>query len=571
MTTLTTGTELTRPHSDSGAVSTGGTSKKWVIVGGVIILVALFAWMAEGIAGGAKVGAALDRIPVEPHSFAIALKQKGELQASHSTDIECEVEGRSTIISLIPEGTPVKKGDLLVELASDEIDNRIRQEELKEANAITVFEAAKTELEIQRDRNKSDIRKANLQIELKRIALEKYQKGDWMQRLQDAQTAIEQAKITLRRRSEDYDAKKKLYDKKYTTKTDYDEAEFNKQKAQWELDKATRALEVLEQYTHKADLLKRKSDLEEAQKERDRVVKNAKAEEIKKVRQHEGKKKELDLIQDQLAKLRKQKKNCRIYSPTQGFVVYYSGGGRWFMSSDNQIKVGAQVIERQILMQLPDTSEMKVMVRIHEAKTNQLELGQKALITIEGFPDKEFTGHVAKIAAIADSQSSWLNPDLKEYETEIRLDPTQVALKPGVTAHVEILVDTVDQQLAVPVQSIFSKGGSRYVFRDNGGEPEAVAVELGGIGTEWAQVQSGLARGDSIFLAFNDQMKRLIPEPKRDQNGKWRSANKRGKRGAKRRGTHSSKQARVESKHNTTTASEKPNPASRTGRSKGTQ
>ena len=32
------------------------------------------------------------------------------------------------------------------------------------------------------------------------------------------------------------------------------------------------------------------------------------------------------------------------------------------------------------------------------------------------------TGSVTKIAAVADTQNRWLNPDLKEYETEITLD-----------------------------------------------------------------------------------------------------------------------------------------------------
>ena len=100
-----------------------------------------------------------------------------------------------------------------------------------------------------------------------------------------------------------------------------------------------RAKEVLETYTHVADLRQRQSDVEESRKEFDRVVKNANAEAIKKKRAVEGKKKELELIQAQLAKLRRQQSGCRITAPTQGFVVYYAGwGGRHFMSGDSQIR-----------------------------------------------------------------------------------------------------------------------------------------------------------------------------------------------------------------------------------------
>ena len=477
----------------------------------IVGLLAAAVWATTSWKRSASQIANIDKFTVAPQTFTVALKEKGELKAAKSTDVKCEVEGKSTIITLIDEGTSVKEGDLLVELASDEIENRIRQEELKESNAITAFEAAKAELEIQLDQNASNIRKGELQIELKTLELDKYEKGDWEQKLKDAKIAIEQADILRARSEQDYNDYKELYAKKYTTRTDYQVKEFDFTKAQWELDKANKALEVLQTYTHVAESRQKNSDLEEAIKESARVKKTAEAEEVKKVRTLEGKKKELDLTQDQLAKFRTQKEKCKIYAPTQGFVVYYGEGGRWGMS-ESQIKKGAQVYEQQIMMQLPDTSTMTVAVRVHEAKTDKLRLGQAAMVTVEGIPGKRFSGSVTKIATLADSQNSWLNPDLKEYQTEITLDPTEETLKPGVTAQVEIMVETVDGKLAVPVQAIYTKGGQRYVFRDGGSASSYAAVQLGAIGTEWAEITSGLSAGEKIRLAFSDEDKRAIPD-----------------------------------------------------------
>ncbi len=505
----------------AASVPSGGASAKsrgifryWKIevLLAFVILLGAVSWTAFG----ARSGGGADQIQsalVSPQTFNVVLKEKGELKAAKSTDVKCEVEGRSTIISLIPEGTAVQQGDLLVTLASDEIENKIRESEMKESNAITAFESAKAELEIQRDKNASDIRKADLQIELKGLELKKYQEGDWAQKLKDAQVAIQQAEITLERRQQDFDASKKLYDKKYTTQTEYEEAEFNFKKAGWELDKAKMALDVLNKYTHLAEEKQKVSDLEEAQKEAERVGKNAEAEEIKALRNVEGRQKELVLIQDQLAKFRAQKEKCRIFAPTQGFVVYYSGGGgRWNMNGDQQIKEGAEVIERQILMQLPDTSSMMVSVRIHEAKTDKLRVDQPVNVSVEGIPGRTFPGRVRKIAPLADSQSSWLNPDLKEYETEIILDPTDVPLKPGVTAHAEIMVTTVEDQLAIPVQAIYAKSGKRFVFRQKGNSAEPVPVQVGPVGNEWAAIDSGLESGDRVLMAFTDDHRRMIPD-----------------------------------------------------------
>ncbi len=462
----------------------------------------------------ANLRATVDKFSVELRTFSVVLKEKGELKAAKSTDIISEIEGRTRIISLIAEGTPVKEGDLLIVLASDQIDEKIRQEELKEANAITAFESSRTELEIQRDKNLSDIRKAELEIELAQLGLERYEKGDWEQQLKDAQIAIDQARIALQRRTQDYSASKQLKEKSYITETEFKEDEFNYQKAEWDLEKAEKALVVLNTYTHTVELRKREADRDEAVKEAARVRKNAAAEEKKKERALEGAEKELSIIVDQLAKLRSQKEKCRISAPTQGFVVYYSGGGGGFrmMSSDSQIREGAEVFERQILMQLPDTAKMTAVVRIHEAKTDKLRMDQSVALDVEGVPGKRFTGKVTKIAALADTQNRWLNPDLKEYETEIALDPTDIPLKPGTTAHCEIFVETVENRLAVPVQSVFSKGGKRFVFKDDSKGVSPHEVKLGAVGMEYVEVTQGITANERILLAPSDEHKRLLPE-----------------------------------------------------------
>ena len=478
-----------------------------IVFGLAILSLAAWSLVALGTPG--------DALPVNQHvvrmrSFKVVLHEKGELKAAKSTDIKSKVEGRATIISLIEEGKAVEEGELLVELASDQIDDRIQQEELKETNAITAYESAKSELDIQLDKNASDIRKGQLDIELKELELNKYLKGEWPQMLKDADIAIQQARIQLENSEEDWHAAEELYDRKFITKAEYKRDKFNFDKANWDLEKAELAKEVLKTYTHVAAKRKRQSDTDEANKESERIQKNAAAEKNKKKRNLDGKKKELELIQAQLAKLRAQKENCRIYAPTPGFVVYYAESWRW--GSGNQIKEGAEVYERQILMQLPDTSKMVVSVRIHEAKTNKLSLGQRAVVEVEGIPDQQFGGEVTKIAVIADTQNRWLNPDLKEYETEITLDPTDISLKPGATAHVELFVDQAENVVAIPVQAIYSKGGRKYVFRESGRGVQYQEVDIGVTSNEWAEILGGLAAKERILMAFSDENIREIPD-----------------------------------------------------------
>ena len=501
------------------------------VVAAVLVLGGVGVVAMKWGAPGASIKPA-DQYVVTPRTFKVVLREKGELKAAKSIDVINAVEGRSTIISLVPEGTPVQKGDLLVELASDEIENKIIQEGLKEANAKAAVEVAQKQLEIQLDKNASDIRKAELEVELKKLELDRYVNGEWTQAEKESDIAIDQAEILLKRRKDDFEAADSLFKRKFITKTEYEEDEFNYQKAQWDLDKARHAKNVLKEYTHRAELRRRESEHQEAVKELDRVAKNAQAEEFKARSDLEGKEKELKLIVDQLAKLMDQRQKCRILAPSAGFVVYFGaeGGGRFF-NNDQQIREGASVHERQVLMTLPDTSEMMVVVRIHEAKTNKLSLGQEASITVEGLPGAVLSGKVTKIAALADTQNRWLNPDLKEYETEITIDKNEYPLKPGVTSHAEILVEVVEDRLAVPVQSVYTQAGRRYVFRANGATMEAVEIKVGAIGTEFAEIREGVSAGESVLLAFGDDQKRLIPESVPGERGGPRERGAPGERG----------------------------------------
>lgn len=231
----------------------------------------------------------------------------------------------------------------------------------------------------------------------------------------------------------------------------------------------------------------------------------------------------------------------KILAPADGLVVYGDGNQRWY-GNDNQIKEGAQVRERQTLMQLPDTSKMMVVVRIHEAKTDKIKLGQKVTVRAEGVGNKQFTGTVTKIAVLADSQNRWLNPELKEYETEIMLDESNELLKPGVTARAEILIAELENVIAVPIQSVFNKGSKAYVFV-GGDDAEPREVSLGLASTEFVEIKSGLEEHEEVLLLVGDNLKRKLPEVKRDaaEFANSKKQTPKGGGGAKRQGRRGSK------------------------------
>lgn len=449
---------------------------------------------------------------LERRSFNVTLQEKGELKAANSREIKCQVEGRSTVIYLIPEGTIVKPGDLLVQLASNEIENNIRQQELQENSAQSAVDNAVIDLDIQRQQNISDIEQAKLRVELAKLDLKKYEEGDWVQAQRDADIAIDQAELTLERRREDFRASDELYKGQYITATEFEEDKLALRRAEWELEKAKLQKELLHSVTHQRDLQEKQGALVEAESNRIRVEKNAEAAEKGKLTVLENRRKELALIQDKLAQLRRQKENCQIFAPSSGLVVYAATSTGRFMSSDEQVKEGATVFERQTLMTLVDTTKMNVLLRIHESKTNRIALGQVARVQVEGLPGQTFTGRLSKIGMLAESQNRFLNPDLKEYEVEIELDETSAQLKPGVTAVAEIMVGQVRDVPAVPIQAVYTRAGKSYVFSVKGSNISPQPVKLGASNTEWIEIKEGVEVGERILLAARDDLLRKLPD-----------------------------------------------------------
>jgi HlyD family secretion protein len=323
--------------------------------------------------------------------------------------------------------------------------------------------------------------------------------------------------MALERATEEFLASKALFDKRYITQTEYRQDEFEKKRAEWELKKAEKAKWLLHNYTHKMDLQTKESAVEEAKSQLERVVKNAEAAERAKTVALKGREQELQLIREKLAQLERQRDNCIVRAPSAGLVVYAATSSGRFMSSEDQVKEGATVFERQTLMTIVDTNRMNVLLRVHESKTSRVALGQLARVQVEGIPGEVFEGVISRIGTLAESQNRWINPDLKEYEVEIELNESSSPLKPGVTAVAEILVGHLEGVLAVPVQCVFGKGGKSFVFRTSDGRVEPVEVRTGASNTQWIQILEGLVSGDQVLLAASDEHLRLLPDISAEQ------------------------------------------------------
>jgi hypothetical protein len=107
----------------------------WVIV--IVVLIAaggVWLWKGRSTADGGDVAVTWK---TRLEKLRISVIESGQLKASKSTDIYCEVKGGATILYLVPEGTQVNAGDLLVRLDASTLENDLTAQRIKweQANA----------------------------------------------------------------------------------------------------------------------------------------------------------------------------------------------------------------------------------------------------------------------------------------------------------------------------------------------------------------------------------------------------------------------------------------------------
>jgi len=209
-----------------------------------------------------------------------------------------------------------------------------------------------------------------------------------------------------------------------------------------------------------------------------------------------------------LADLEEDRKNCVLTAPRDGLAVYYVPEQSRFGSGAGIVAVGEPVREGQRLVQVCDLKRMQVRARVHEAQISHVRRGQKVVVRVDAFPDKQLAGTVGAIATVA-SQADWLTGDVKLYATTITLDEEMAGLKPGMSAEVRIVLDERAGVVQVPAQAVLSVGRERLCFvkTADGIEDRRVAP---GVSSDLAvEIMEGLKEGDLILRNPRAVLRRL--------------------------------------------------------------
>ena len=141
-------------------------------------------------------------------------------------------------------------------------------------------------------------------------------------------------------------------------------------------------------------------------------------------------------------------------------------------------------------VELVDVSGYQLVVPLSESEIANVQVGQIATVTVEALEGRKFAAHVVSLPVLSTSSSGVVS-----YDVTFQLDQTEPALKPGMSATAEIVVN---QQEGVNVPTSAISAGTVTVIEHGKRVRRRVVTGLAGNST--TIILSGLKPGEQIAL-----------------------------------------------------------------------
>jgi len=253
------------------------------------------------------------------------------------------------------------------------------------------------------------------------------------------------------------------------------------------------------------------------------------------------------------------KENLRltsVFAPVSGIVSKLS-------VEKGERVVGTQQMAGTEMLRIADLNKMEVRVDVNENDIIRVSVRDTAIIDVDAytFLDKKFKGIVTSIANTANDKVS--QDAVTEFEVKVRIlnssysdlvkEGSKFPFRPGMTASVDIITDSKEDVLSVPLSAVTTRNPSELIIKDDDDEKEGrrgnrskrdneeqvevvflndegkaklVKVETGISDFENIEIKSGISEGDNVisgpFLAVSRRLKNgdTIKDKNAEKEGK---------------------------------------------------
>ncbi|EAT13423.1 efflux RND transporter periplasmic adaptor subunit [Bermanella marisrubri] len=174
------------------------------------------------------------------------------------------------------------------------------------------------------------------------------------------------------------------------------------------------------------------------------------------------------------------------------------------MAGIHDYSEGEYINAGESLLELVDISTLNLDFFVPETNLKDVAVGQTLEISLPAFPKQNFTGEVIAI-------SPKITETGRSLKVRARINNQKGLLKPGLFANVFLLINTQDDALLIPEQSLIPQGNQYFVMTVVDGKVNQVPVELGARKGALVQITSGINAGDTVITAGQIKLRPGMP------------------------------------------------------------
>ena len=463
----------------------------------------------QGHRSGAPVGLVPSGIAVRVRRGTLTptVVLPGEVKSTSARDVISHYRWFTSIRWLAPEGSLVRKGDVVAIVGNDDyawqVQGKVRWLPQRQASELALRERTKLDAI---DRSHTAL-KAKWRLEKAELALRAMAEGPDAADVSLAEIAVRSARLKLDAAEKALNRLHGLSNAAAASEEELARREHEAALAKLALEKAQEDLRALKSGAPKLDLVAARAEVDAAKVELLSAQKEAGAASRKEAAELARLHEDVESYRVSVAARVDIVDKFRRVAPMSGLVVLpplYLGG---------KARVGTPAMWTVPIMTIVDPRSVAFVARATERQVAKLAVGQPVTVSVDALPGKALAGEVVAIAMTSEDLSlkgrfgereERRKTGVRVYDVTVKLDapPEGTALeRMGGTATVE--VGEPVEGVVVPRACVKESAGSFRVLAWRDGRWQPIELQIARWDEDRFVVASGLAAGEKVAILAN--------------------------------------------------------------------
>lgn len=453
---------------------------KWIIGG-----IAVIGMMAYFIYSSVK-PLETELLAVQPQTVSQSFAEEGIVVSAIERPIYSQINGNINKL-YVKEGQELKKGDLIAEMDTKDLQYQLRQLEGQRISILGQEKMGDEQKKLSKEEMERQIGQLKGQLESIQGQEKQAYKSPYDAQLKQQELEIEETKRQLKIGKEDYSKKEQLYEEGIVSKQELDNARYHVEELENTILQQEQGLRLLEEQAEpQPGTDQYYSGLKNAIQMQIGILKKELQEDTNGSQQYyQGL---IESVDAQMKQLNDVIANGQLRSPIDGVV------------KELHLEEGVMATTQLPILTITSSTNFEVEVYLLTEDVLYVKEGMNvSLIQKRRDGDYLFGGTVKAIAPAAEERTSALGLTEQRIKVTITPDENIPELRPGYAIDVSFTTLEEINKLAVPKVSLFPVANGDALFMIKDGKAIIQEVEKGMETSELVVIEKGLEEGDQVI------------------------------------------------------------------------